>query len=325
MSRRALAMLGIGVAVWVSSSSPASYARGPLEHSEVTFLLRSGVSPARVRNLVDRLGIAFEPTEEALAEVRAAGGDRALIAALRAAGLPSPAVTPEPTPPSPGPSVPATSPSPEPAPREESPRPPTPPAYRPSPLEPEMVLVRIAPGRELMISRHEVTNRTYLAFCRRSGAAEPKPPYWGTPDDHPVVNVSWHDAVSYCRWLSLETGRTYRLPTESEWEAAARGGRLVRTYPWGNEDPFSRSCFGRGAPCRIGSYRPNGFGLYDMTGSVAEWCEDRFEAGSDARVVRGGSWIEPVRSPERVAIAARERLTPDKRRNDVGFRVVREP
>jgi formylglycine-generating enzyme required for sulfatase activity len=328
MSRRAFAMLGVLVAVLMSTSSLAS-ARGPLEQSEVTFLLRSGVSPSRVRTLVQRFGVAFEPTDEALAAVRGAGGDRALIEALRASRTPRSAATPVATIPSPPiSSPPPTSPSPETPPQSARPARPSdesPPPYRPSALEPEMVPVKVTPSRELMMSRYEVSNRIYLAFCRRSGAAEPKPPYWGTPDDHPVVNVSWHDAVTYCRWLSLETGRTYRLPTEAEWEAGARGGRLVRAYPWGNEDPYPRSCFGRGSPCKLGSFRPNGFGLHDMTGSVAEWCEDRFEAGGDARVVRGGGWIEPLHSPERVAIEQRERLAPDKRRNDVGFRVVRDP
>jgi formylglycine-generating enzyme required for sulfatase activity len=186
-----------------------------------------------------------------------------------------------------------------------------------------MVTIRGA-GTPFALSRFEITNRQYLAFCQRSGRPTPEAPYWGLVDDFPVVNVTWHDAQTFCRWLSLETGRAYRLPKEADWEHAARGGLVRRIYPWGDEPPLGRSCFGTGALCRVGSFKPNGYGLHDMAGSVAEWCEDAFASGSKARVVRGGSWAASRSNPELLAVERRDKLDPEKRRNEVGFRVARD-
>ncbi|MBI3932404.1 MAG: SUMF1/EgtB/PvdO family nonheme iron enzyme [Acidobacteria bacterium] len=188
-----------------------------------------------------------------------------------------------------------------------------------------MVLVPGGPRGDVYVSRSEITNRQYLAFCQRSGRPRPPAPFWGLVQELPVVNVSWYDAVTFSRWLSAESGRVYRLPTEAEWEHAARGGLVHRLYPWGDEEPRGRSCFATGALCPVGSFRPNGYGLYDMAGGVAEWCHDLHEGGGKARVVRGGSWASPEGSPEVLQVQRRDRLDPARVRNDVGFRVVRDP
>lgn len=165
------------------------------------------------------------------------------------------------------------------------------------------------------IDRCEVTNADYFAFCRSMGHRLPA--FWGLdafrsgPDypDHPVVGVSWHDAIAYTGW------RGARLPTEAEWEYAARGGVAGKAYPNGDEiDPadgnYARS--GKGGPIPVGSYPANGFGLHDMLGSVVEWVWDRYapdyyssspgvnprgpETPVDRpepvlfRVIRGGGW-----------------------------------
>lgn len=291
--------------------------RGSLKEVEIVLLLHSGVSPSRVKALVERHGIDFEASDQILKIVRAAGGDPALLEALRAASrVPEAPRSPSPSP-SPRPA--STPPSPLPRATDQAP-------LRSSPYEPEMVRVPGGPRGDFYLGKFEVTNEQYLAFCERAGHPRPETPFWGAPADHPVVNVSWFDAEAFCRWLSRETGRSYRLPTEAEWEHAAQGGsRIPRTYPWGNEDPMGRSCFGRGALCPVGSFEPNGFGLHDMAGSLSEWCQDLFSRGGKARVIRGGSWASPPSAPETLAITRRDKLDPEKTRNEVGFRVARDP
>ena len=133
-----------------------------------------------------------------------------------------------------------------------------------------------------------------------------------------MINVSWEDAQSYVTWLSRETGESYRLPSESEWEYAARAGTATK-YSWGNEIGVNRAnCDGCGSrwdnqrTAPVGSFAPNGFGLYDMHGNVWEWVEDCWNgsyagAPSDGgawrsgdcakRVLRGGSWGGNPRDP----------------------------
>lgn len=164
------------------------------------------------------------------------------------------------------------------------------------------------------IGKHPVTNRQYREFVSGTGHAEP--PHWDPAhrdhdgfagDDKPVVYVSWDDASAFCRWLSRATGQDWHLPTEAEWEKAARGTD-GRTYPWGNEEPTSRRCnfaVAKPEPPAVGGFRPvvvrrshptvghttevgsypagvSPFGCHDMAGNVWEWC-----AGGGPR---GGSW-----------------------------------
>ncbi len=158
-------------------------------------------------------------------------------------------------------------------------------------------------------------------------------------DQHPAVCLSWNDAQAYVKWLSQKTGKTYRLPSEAEWEFAARARSTTR-YSFGAEDTrlgefawFSKGSDGHTHPA--GEKKPNGFGLFDVHGNVWEWTQDCWHdtfinAPTDGtawtdpvcsrRVFRGGSWGESsrlTRSAARVAIAA------DNRGNFVGVRVVR--
>ena len=135
----------------------------------------------------------------------------------------------------------------------------------------------------------------------------------------PVAYVSAADAENYCRWLSEQTGKTVRLPTEAEWEYAARGGIRHARYPWGWGKPEGRACFNDRAASRVGSFEPNSFGLYDMAGNVFEWC--RSESG-DRVPARGGSWGE--KDPRFLRVFHRVLFPRDYRDADVGFRVVVE-
>ncbi|MBD3290489.1 SUMF1/EgtB/PvdO family nonheme iron enzyme [candidate division KSB1 bacterium] len=135
-----------------------------------------------------------------------------------------------------------------------------------------------------------VTNKEYGQFDPAHRRRRNK---YSNQDDQPVVNVSWQEAIKYCQWLSEQTGKNYRLPTEAEWEFAAGGGSK-REYPWGNETPtpkhanYADSKIGKTTP--VGSY-PLGMtpeGLFDMAGNVWEWCDDWYD--EKRRVLRGGSF-----------------------------------
>ena len=94
--------------------------------------------------------------------------------------------------------------------------------------------------------------------------------------DLPVVGVTWDEAAAYCEWLSVKAGGDFRLPSEAEWERAARGGKENALYPWGDEEPSEKCFIGcdpkTGGPAEVGINAPNGFGLYDMSENVHEWC-----------------------------------------------------
>jgi len=158
---------------------------------------------------------------------------------------------------------------------------------------------------------------------------------------HPVTLVRYEDAVAYCAWLATATGRGFRLPTEAEWEKAARGGVDGRRYPWGERldrnmanflaDPSAKSAHGTTA-CR--SYPPNGYGLFDMTGNVWEWVHDWYDARYYAvpdrsqmgprqghlRVLRGGSWL--VADVRMLSCSHRHKVPPDTYSYGIGFRVA---
>lgn len=155
----------------------------------------------------------------------------------------------------------------------------------------------------------------------------------------PVTYVSWEDAKAYVRWLSRETGEDYRLLSEAEWEYAARAG-TTSAYWWGNSiGSNNANCFDCGdsydktAP--VGSFRPNAFGLYDMSGNVWEWVEDchgdysgaptdgsaRQSCNTEYRVKRGGSWGS---TPSLLRLADRNGSMPDIRDSGLGFRVARD-
>jgi formylglycine-generating enzyme required for sulfatase activity len=190
------------------------------------------------------------------------------------------------------------------------------------------------------IGRFPVTNREYAEFAAQS-QIRPAPfcadPMFSHPG-LPVVGVTWDEAVAYCEWLSERTGKQFRLPTEAEWEYAARGGREGELYPWGDEPPGERSMIGcdaaTGGPARIGVNQPNGFDLYDMSEGVHQWCSDYYDynyyrysparnpQGAPAgtrRASRGGSWRHQTKFSR---CAQRSSLPPSFRYADYGFRVA---
>lgn len=307
----------------LSASVPAR-ARGPLSESEIVFLLKAGATPARVEALAERYGLAFALDATTRDRLRAArADDRVLADAIRAieGAVASASVAPSALPTS----TPSVTPSATPAAREVPVTQVKRSAVPTSGIEPVTILVRGGPRGDFAIAQHETSNAEFDTYCRNMGVKPPSAPFWGKPKDYPVVNVTWFDAVAYTRWLSLMTGRRYRLPLEGEWELAARGGITKRTFPWGDESPAGRACYGAGAPCARGAFPPTRPGLYDMAGGAAEWCADVLDPSSKDRTIRGGGWAVPRNDASRVAIDSRERLGADKSRNDVGFRVVREP
>lgn len=160
-------------------------------------------------------------------------------------------------------------------------------------------------------------------------------------DDHPVVGVSWADAASYALWLSDVTGRAYRLPTEAEWEYAARHG-VDGPYPWGTERPAGRAHYAEAlaslpsgaGTAAVGSFQPSSLGLFDLSGNAWEWCQDSWVRGfadmspigavrvrqqEHRRIARGGGWRSPAAD---LRIAARRAFPADERNAHVGFRVA---
>ena len=187
------------------------------------------------------------------------------------------------------------------------------------------------------MGKYPVTFAQFDAFCEATGFKKPADAGWGR-GDRPVINVSWHDAQTYIQWLCEVTGKAFRLPSEAEWEYAARGGDDQHAYPWGQTADASRANFGSsvGKTTPVGQYPANGFGLYDMHGNVWEWCQDTWDSydntptdgragtSGDAsrRVLRGGSWYD---LPYRLRSAYRYDFTPDSRGLDFGFRLVVSP
>ena len=175
------------------------------------------------------------------------------------------------------------------------------------------------------LGRTPVTNAEFAAFLETGRAAAP--PWWRDPDycasDQPVVGVSWFEAADYAAWLAERTLARWRLPSEAEWEHAARGGLVGAATAWGDALPAGEVPEGPLAgPWCVGRGQPNGYGLHDMGTIVHEWCLDWWDAGHTRRASRGGSWRHHVRwSPP----SGRSSLPPGFRYADYGFRVLLEP
>lgn len=195
--------------------------------------------------------------------------------------------------------------------------------------------VRTITLAKFRIGTHEVTNAEWKRFADATGRAYPVEPifalgqnYFETRPDSPVVEISWTDAAAYCKWLSMKTGRDFHLPTEAQWERAARGGIDGAVYFWGDdrrEGMARMNLSWSEGPVPVGSFPPNGYGLYDVAGNVnemvADWyVEDYFASAPETdpigpsgisaylslvdpvnrsrlkgrcRVVRGGSYRAP--------------------------------
>jgi formylglycine-generating enzyme required for sulfatase activity len=173
----------------------------------------------------------------------------------------------------------------------------------------EQPVHRVSLSQPFAIGQFEITIGEWEA-CVAEGGCQPRANANKGPD-YPVNAISWRQAQAYVQWLSEKSGQTYRLPTEAEWEYAARGGTSTR-YWWGDEFRIQKAnckeCgddWEQASPAKVGSYEPNPFGLYDMAGSVWEWVSDCWhdsyfgapddgsswdEEGCHAKVVRGGSW-----------------------------------
>jgi formylglycine-generating enzyme required for sulfatase activity len=188
------------------------------------------------------------------------------------------------------------------------------------------------------IGVHEVTFDEYDRFCADTGHRKPDDQGWGR-GGQPVVNVSWEDANAYAAWLSRRTEQRYRLPSDVEWEYAARAGSVSRFW-WGDDpQPYRANCADCGSlwdgeqSAPVGRFPPNPFGLHDTAGNVFEWVADCWQesfvavsaAAGDGvcgkRVIRGGAWSFPARE---IRSANRWRDFPTRRSDDTGFRLVRE-
>jgi formylglycine-generating enzyme required for sulfatase activity len=187
------------------------------------------------------------------------------------------------------------------------------------------------------IGRYAITNRLYRHFIEATSRAFPDG--WNQTSfndpDQPVTSVSWFDATAYCDWLANLTAKPYRLPTEAEWERAARGGLQNNLYTWGDAPPPEQPRYSElwlTGPERVGQRPPNGFGLYDISENVHEWCSDWFDENyylsapeynprgpetGTRRASRGGSWRHQIKITR---VAARSSLPPEYAYNDYGFR-----
>ena len=184
------------------------------------------------------------------------------------------------------------------------------------------------------IGKYPVTNWNYFEYYQRTPNSKvpfhwEKDPFVCVPEgkeNHPVVNVSWHAAMAYCKWLGKRLGKNVTLPTEAQWEYAA-GGPEKRTYPWGETNPNDRESIlnfnnNIGDTTPVNEY-PNGQtpqGVYGMSGNVWEWCAEHQE--DNLCVLRGGAFDN---GPNDVRVAARGWLSPGLRDYNLGFRVVVSP
>jgi formylglycine-generating enzyme required for sulfatase activity len=180
---------------------------------------------------------------------------------------------------------------------------------------------------------YPVTFAEYNYFCEATNREKPNDRGWGR-NNRPVINVSWEDAVAYTDWLSEQTGHTYRLPSEAQWEYVARAGTET-DYWWGNEIDKEKANYdlniGKTSP--VDSFKPNPYGLYDTVGNVWEWCADSWhknykgaptdgsvwekDGDNSLRVVLGGAWFN---KPRNVRVSYRYGWWRDARVDFGGFR-----
>lgn len=194
-----------------------------------------------------------------------------------------------------------------------------------------------------LLAATQVTNAQYEKFL--SATRTTPPPFWSDSNfnhpEQPVAGSSWHEAVRYCEWLSQQTGRRFRLPTEAEWEFAARGALEQKQFPWGDDPPQSLPEYAtrwQTGPERVARYAPNSFGLYDIGDNVHEWCSDWYDPNyytvspdqnpqgpeqcpmkPARKSSRGGSWRHHIKVAR---CSARSSIPPDFHYADYGFRIA---
>jgi formylglycine-generating enzyme required for sulfatase activity len=208
---------------------------------------------------------------------------------------------------------------------------------------------------DFYIGKFEVKVEQYKQFCQETKRFFPKVPQnpdwyeehdqikkWVWRKGHPIVNVNWFDGQAYCEWLSKKTGKSFRLPTEAEWEYVAKGGSLAKNtkfagsnvigeVAWVDETSQEKGTM----PC--GTKKPNEIGVYDMSGNAWEWCSDFYDGNyykkspkvnpqgpshGQFRVIRGGSWYYTT---DMATVTGRDGPYPEYSNWNYGFRVVQEP
>lgn len=207
------------------------------------------------------------------------------------------------------------------------------------------------------ISKFEVTVWDWKQYVKATKKKMPTAPKWGWIDTNPMNNITWNEAITYCNWLSKKEGLTpaykmngplvvcnfdangYRLPTEAEWEYAAKGGKLSKSFKYSGSNTLDEIAWHKansnGTPHTVGTKLPNELGIYDMTGNVWEWCWDWYNKDyykieknenpkgpemGDKRTVRGGSWDS---SPNFARPSNRISTYPSKTHEFYGFRLVK--
>jgi formylglycine-generating enzyme required for sulfatase activity len=189
---------------------------------------------------------------------------------------------------------------------------------------------RVTITQRFAIGRFAVTFDEYDQFCEARGREKPADKIWGR---WPVINVSWDDAQAYIAWLSQETGKTYRLPSEAEWEYACRAGTTSR-YSFGDAITKKKANYddsGLGRTWKVGAYPANPWGLHDMHGNVSEWAEDDWHENYRGAPSDGSAWKDPETSstPRRWVLRggswrdnSRDCRSAHRLRHDASFRIV---
>lgn len=204
---------------------------------------------------------------------------------------------------------------------------------------------------DFYISKYEVTVAEYKAFCNETGRRMPSDPNkawyeehdnatkWKWIDNHPIVKVTWYDAIAYCKWLSKKTGKTYTLPSEAQWEYAARGGAKSKGYKYSGSNNinvvawYDETTYEKGLR-PIGRLKANELGIHDMSGNAWEWCYDKYGTYPSStqkdpkgpskgmyRVIRGGSWYYVS---DMARVTARDGPLPHYTNYNYGFRLIRK-
>ncbi|OQY02808.1 MAG: hypothetical protein B6I20_06400 [Bacteroidetes bacterium 4572_117] len=205
---------------------------------------------------------------------------------------------------------------------------------------------------DFSIGKYEVTVAEYKVFCRETKKKMPPLPNkqwyeehedvkkWVWRNKYPMLNVSWNDAMAYCKWLSKKTGQKYTLPTEAQWEYAARGGQKSNNYKFSGSNNinmvawYDETTHEKG-PRPVGLLKPNELGIYDMSGNAWEWCFDKYgrykgtvsrnpkgPKNGNFRVIRGGSWYY---IDDMARITSRDGPYPHYANYNYGFRLVKLP